>query len=89
MGNRYPFHIEQTAPSLASQLEDAFRALKLLEEMKKSDKPKEDKKPDKASFWKTFVLLGLGTFAMIPIIMWIQFTVFLDILTKAKHLPLP
>jgi hypothetical protein len=85
----YPFYIDrEERPSLLQQFEEAMKVVKLIEELKKSDKPKEDKKDDKKpSFAKMYVLLGLGTFAMVPIVMWLHFTLFLDILQKAQHLP--
>ena len=90
MRNPYPFYIErEERTSFSQSLRDLADAIKIMEELKKADKPKEEKKEEKKpSAFKTWLLLCIGSFAMFPIFVWVWFAITMDIIQKAKHLPL-
>ena len=87
----YPFYIErEERPSFAAQFRDLADAIEILDKMKKGDKPKEEKKEDKKpSAFKTWILMSIGSFLLFPVFVWLWFTIFIDIIMKAKHLPIP
>lgn len=86
-----PFYIErEEQKSLLTQFEEAVKVVKLIEEMKKSDKPKDEKKDDKKPpIFKNWLIGTLCAFISFPFFVWIWLILFMDIITRAKHLPLP
>lgn len=85
-----PFYIEPERPSLLGQFEEAMKVVKLIEELRKADKPKEDKKDEKKpNVFKTWLLTTIGLFAAFPFMVWISMSLYMDLILKAKHLPLP
>jgi hypothetical protein len=90
MNRNYPFYIErEERPTLSQQLRDAADALKIFEELKKSgEKPKEDKKPEKGNAFRTYLILGCTFPFIVLAFMWLEFTIFIDILEKAQAIKL-
>lgn len=84
-----PFYIENDRPTFASQLRDLSEAFEMLEKLKAGQKPKEDKKEEKPNVFKTWLLTTIGLFAAFPFMVWISMSLYMDLILKAKHLPLP
>lgn len=86
-----PFYIErEERRSMSDDFRSFVETFRAFEEFKNSQKPKEEKKDEKKpNVFKTWLLTSIGLIAAFPFLVWISMSLYMDLILKAKHLPLP